>query len=96
MSRDRETNERDAGRRALALAGGAVVAAAAFGALARAAAQRRTAAVDEALRRRTRAPRGHPARDAAEAASPVGKWWTYLPAALAASAWLLRAPGERD
>lgn len=96
MSRDRETNERDAARRALALAGMAAVTAAGFGGLALAAAHRKTANADDAVRRRTRAPRGHPARDAAEAASPVGKWWTYVPAALAASAWLLRAPGERD
>lgn len=72
------------------------MAAAAFCALAQAAARRRTAAADEAVRRHTRAPRDHPARDAAEAAAPIGKWWTYVPAALAASAWLLRAPGERD
>ena len=96
MSRDQETNEKEAGRHALALAGVAAVAAAGFGRLALAAAHRETANVDDAVRRRTRAPRGHPARDAAEAASPVGKWWTYVPAALAASAWLLRVPGERD
>jgi hypothetical protein len=96
MSRDRETNEKEAGRHAIALAGVAALAAAGFGRLALAAAHRETANVDEAVRRRTRAPRGHPARDAAEAVAPVGKWWTYVPAALAASAWLLHAPGERD
>lgn len=77
------------------LAGVGAIAATAFGALAAAAARRDTARADEAVRKRTRAPRGHPARDAAEAAAPVGKWWTYVPAALAASAWVLYAPGER-
>ncbi|WP_420129956.1 phosphatase PAP2 family protein [Longimicrobium sp.] len=96
MSTDRETSGREAARHALALAGVAAVAAAGFSRLALAAAHRETAKVDEAVRRRTRAPRDHPARDAAETVSPVGKWWTYVPAALAASAWLLHAPGERD
>ncbi|HEX2210735.1 MAG TPA: phosphatase PAP2 family protein [Longimicrobium sp.] len=91
----RETNGADRGPRAWMLAGIAAVAAAGFGALAVAAARRDTARADEALRKRTRAAPGHPARDAAEAAAPVGKWWTYFPAALAASAWVLYAPGER-
>ncbi|HEX6913066.1 MAG TPA: hypothetical protein VF142_21835, partial [Longimicrobium sp.] len=79
--------------RMLALGAVAAAAAAGFGVLARAAARRDTARADEALRRRTAAPRGHPARDVAEAAAPLGKWWTYVPAALGASAYLLRARG---
>lgn len=85
--------ENDAPRRVLALGAVAAAAAAGFGVLARAAGRRDTARADEALRRRTAAPRGHPARDVAEAAAPLGKWWTYVPAALGASAYLLRAPG---
>lgn len=86
----------DGRNRALALGAIAITAAAGFGALAAAVARRDTARVDEALRRRTAAPPGHPARRAAKAAAPVGKWWTYIPAALAASGWLLAADGEQE
>lgn len=94
----RDDAQRDGGRRPLALGAVAAGAAAGFGALAAAVARRDTAHADEALRRRTAAPRGHPARDVAEAAAPVGKWWTYVPAALAASAYLLaaRRPDDED
>lgn len=94
MSRMQDTSGDDRARRACTLAGIGALAAAGFGALAVAAARRHTAGADEAVRKRTRAPQGHPARDAAEAAAPVGKRWTYIPAALAGSAWLLRAPAE--
>jgi membrane-associated phospholipid phosphatase len=46
------------------------------------------------VRKRARAPRGHPVREAAAAAAPVGKWWTYVPGALGASAYVLAARGE--
>jgi membrane-associated phospholipid phosphatase len=88
-----DETESGAGRRVLALGVVAAAAAAGFGVLAAAVARRDTAAADEALRRHTAAPRGHPARRAAEVAAPVGKWWTYVPAALGASAYLLTAPG---
>lgn len=83
-------------RRAAALGAVAAVAAAGFGALAAAVARRDTARADEAVRRRTAPPKDHPARRAAEAAAPVGKWWTYVPGALAASAYLLTADRTRD
>jgi len=73
------------------LAGIATAAAAGFGALAIAVARRDTARADEKVRRKTSPRRGHPAREAADGISPIGKWWTYIPAALAASAYVLRA-----
>jgi membrane-associated phospholipid phosphatase len=87
----------DGATRALALGAAAAVAAAAFGVLAAATARRDTAKVDHAARKRTAPRRGHPARRAAEKLAPVGKWWTYIPGALGASLYLLRAaapPGE--
>jgi membrane-associated phospholipid phosphatase len=97
MTRERDAEQRvDAGgarRRTLGLAAVAAAAGAGFGVLAAAAARRDTAAVDEELRRRTAAPDGHPARRAAEALAPAGKWYTYVPAALGACAWLLAARG---
>jgi len=82
-------------RRHLVLALGAVACAAAagFAALASAVVRRDTAVVDEAARDLTAAPRQHPARRAAEALAPVGKWWTYVPAALGPSIFLLTASG---
>jgi undecaprenyl-diphosphatase len=68
----------------------------AFGALNAAVVRRETAAADEAVRKRARAPRGHPVREAAAKAAPIGKWWTYIPGALGASAYLLAARGEED
>ena len=84
---------RESARRALALGAVAVAAAAGFGLLDRAAARRRTARADEKVRRKTAPPKDHPARRAAAALAPVGKWWTYIPGALGASAYLLAAPG---
>jgi membrane-associated phospholipid phosphatase len=100
MTASRETFDPPAPHRgrALALAAVAIGSAAGFGALAAAVARRDTAQADEAVRKRTAAPRGHPVRRAAEAAAPIGKWWTYLPGALVASAWLLASRegrGER-
>ncbi|HEX6751614.1 MAG TPA: hypothetical protein VF092_30250 [Longimicrobium sp.] len=86
----------DGSRRALVLGGIAAAAAAGFGALAAAVARRDTARADEKVRKRTSPRRGHPAREAADAISPVGKWWTYIPAALAASAYVVRADGAAD
>jgi membrane-associated phospholipid phosphatase len=84
-------NGDDALRNAVALGAVAAGAAAAFGMLAAAVARRDTAQADEAVRRHTAAPRGSTVRRAAAAAAPVGKWWTYIPAALAASGYLLAA-----
>ncbi|HEX8276673.1 MAG TPA: phosphatase PAP2 family protein [Longimicrobiaceae bacterium] len=82
-------------RKPLALALGAVACAAAagFAALATAVVRRDTARVDEAARDLTAAPPRHPARRAAAALAPVGKWWTYVPAALGPSIFLLTASG---
>jgi membrane-associated phospholipid phosphatase len=78
-------------RRALALGVTATGAAAGLGALARARARRVTAPVDEAVRTRVAASPAHPARRAAAAVEPAGKWWLYVPAALGVAAWLLAA-----
>ncbi|HEU4451937.1 MAG TPA: phosphatase PAP2 family protein [Longimicrobium sp.] len=67
-----------------------------FGLLNAAVVRRDTAGADEAVRKRARAPRGHPAREAAAKAAPLGKWWTYIPGALGAAAYLLAARGEDD
>ena len=87
---------RDAPDRALALGAVAAAAAAGFGALAAAVARRDTAAVDHRVRKRAAAPARHPARRVAGAISPAGKWWTYIPTALAGAAWVLSAPHERE
>ena len=81
----------DGARRAIALGAAAAVASAGFGALAVAVARRDTASADHAARRRTAARRGHPARKAAKALSPAGKWWTYIPGAVASAVYLLKA-----
>ncbi len=92
---DKNVSERrDGTRRALALGAVAAAAAVGFGLLNAAVVRRETAAADEAVRKRARAPRGHPVREAAAKAAPVGKWWTYIPGALGASAYLLAARGE--
>lgn len=78
-------------RNAAALGAVAAGAAAGFGLLAAAVARRETAEADEAVRRHTAAPEGSRARRAAAAAAPVGKGWTYIPAALAAAGYLLAA-----
>ncbi|MBV9772637.1 MAG: phosphatase PAP2 family protein [Gemmatimonadetes bacterium] len=90
---NREHERRDGRVRALALGAVAAAAATGFGFLAAAVARRETAEADEEVREHTAAPRGHPAREAAEAISPIGKWWTYIPAALGAGACVLAAPG---
>ena len=55
--------------------------------------RRETAALDEAARKATAADPDSPAHEAAEAVKKVGKWYTYLPGATAASAAVLAAPG---
>jgi len=95
-SRNNDPGRRNGTRRALALGAVAAGAAVGFGLLNAAVVRRETAAVDEAVRKRARARRGHPVREAAAKAAPVGKWWTYLPGALGASAYLLAARGEDD
>jgi membrane-associated phospholipid phosphatase len=87
---------RDGTRRAIALGAVAAASAVGFGLLNAAVVRRDTAEADEAVRKRARAPRGHPAREAAAKAAPIGKWWTYIPGALGASAYLLAARGEDD
>lgn len=82
-------------RRAVVLGSVAGAAAAGFGVLASAATRRDTATVDERVRKQTAAPAQHPTRRAAEAVAPLGKWWAYLPAVLAACIYLLTAPRTR-
>jgi membrane-associated phospholipid phosphatase len=90
--RGRASERRKARRRAIiALGATAAVASAGFALLTAAVARRDTARADEKLRKRTSPRRGNPVRRAADAISPAGKWWTYIPAALAASAYVLRA-----
>jgi membrane-associated phospholipid phosphatase len=92
-------SEGDGAARALALGATTVVAAAGFGVLATAVARRDTARADHAVKKRTAPRRGHPARKAAKALKPAGKWWTYVPSALGAALYVLRAAapagGER-
>ena len=97
MTRDdrpkQDSARREGRRRALALGALSLAAAAGFGVLAAAVARRDTAEVDEAVLEAVAPPEGHPVRDAAEKLAPVGKWWSYIPMALAASAYVLAAPG---
>ena len=86
------SEQRESRRRALALGAVSMGAGAGFGVLASAVARRDTAETDERVRRQTAAPAQHPARRAAEAISPLGKWWAYLPAVLAACLYVLAAP----
>lgn len=83
------------GRRALALCAIAAAAGAGFGLLAAAVARRDTALLDEAVHEATAPDPEHPVREVARAVAPVGKWYTYLPMALGASAGILAAPGPR-
>lgn len=87
------SERRDRKHLALALGAVACAAAAGFAALAAAVVRRDTAKVDEAARDLTAAPPRHPARRAAAALAPVGKWWTYVPAALGPATFLLTGSG---
>ncbi|HEX2781293.1 MAG TPA: phosphatase PAP2 family protein [Gemmatimonadaceae bacterium] len=80
-----------AARRPLALAITAATAATGFGALNAAIVHRRTAHADRTLGKGAKARRGHPARRAAKALAPIGKWYTYMPFAAALSLYLLAA-----
>ncbi|MFL5386763.1 MAG: phosphatase PAP2 family protein [Longimicrobiaceae bacterium] len=97
-NRPKSSSSRDDGTaRALALGATAAVAAAGFAALTAAAARGDTARADHKAKKHTAPRRGHPARRAAKALAPAGKWWTYIPSALGAALYVLRAaapPGE--
>ncbi|MEA2491763.1 MAG: hypothetical protein QOH21_3555 [Acidobacteriota bacterium] len=73
-----------------------IAAAAGFALIARAVARRDTARVDHEVHDQTAVRPGHPAREAAEAAGPIGKWWTYVPAAALTGVYVLasRKRGE--
>ncbi|HYO79585.1 MAG TPA: phosphatase PAP2 family protein [Thermoanaerobaculia bacterium] len=62
--------------------------AAGFWLLARAVARRKTAPADHDLHERIAVDEEHPARDVAERVSPLGKWWTYVPLATIAAAYV--------
>lgn len=89
------TEQLDGKSRVVALAAVSGAAAASFAVLASAVARRDTADVDEEVRKHAAMPAQHPARRAAEAIAPLGKWWAYLPAALAVSIYVLAAPGTQ-
>jgi membrane-associated phospholipid phosphatase len=74
--------------RALGLAAGGIAAAAAFILMARKVAARVTS-VDAEVLEHTGGEEGHPARRAAEKVHPLGKWWTYVPAAALTGAYVL-------
>jgi len=94
MTKQRQQDDSGDGMtRAIALGAISLAAAVGFAALALATAQRRTAHADHKLRKKVAPKRGHPVRKAADAMSPAGKWWTYIPAAAAASAYLVKANG---
>lgn len=84
--------------RAAALGAAAVCAAAGFGAIAAAVARRKTARADETVRQAAGADLHGPAHAAAEAIRKAGKWYTYVPAAVAASGVIVAATrdGDRD
>lgn len=87
--------ERARGRAPLLFAT-SIAAAAGFGLIARAVARRDTAAVDLEVHDQTAIRPGHPVREAAEAAGPIGKWWTYVPAAVLTGAYVLASRDEQD
>jgi undecaprenyl-diphosphatase len=87
---------RDSRRRALALGVVAAGAAAGFAALAAAVARRDTAQVDEAVRKATGADPDSATHDAADSIKTAGKWYTYIPAAAAASVAVLAAGGGQE
>lgn len=61
----------------------------AFALLARAVAKRETAPIDREIHEQTKIDKGEPGREAAEKVSPIGKWFTYVPAAVLAGAYVL-------
>ncbi|HYW32207.1 MAG TPA: phosphatase PAP2 family protein [Gemmatimonas sp.] len=85
---------RRARERAVVLGATAALAAGGFGALARASATRETAAIDEAVLDKTAPDPESPVRKTAHALAPVGKWFTYVPAAFGVAAYLLATNGR--
>lgn len=87
----------DSRGRALLLIGAGVTAAAGFALIARAVARRKTVPLDHQVLVQTHVGRGHPARRAAEAIEPVGKWWTYVPVAVLSGAYVVASRhGDRS
>lgn len=78
-------------RLASALTASAAVATVGFGAVARATAKRDVTDVDELVQRKLAFEPQHPVRRSARLLAPLGKWYTYLPAALALAAYSARA-----
>ena len=70
--------------------------AASFFLLARAVAKRDTASIDRKVQKKVKVPSGEPLRDAAEHIYPIGKWWTYVPAAGVIATSLLLPGDGRD
>jgi membrane-associated phospholipid phosphatase len=68
-------------RRSQVLLAAGLVSGGVFAVVARAVARRKTAPIDLQVHEQTAVESG-PVREAAEAASPIGKWWTYVPAAV--------------
>lgn len=79
---DSEAREPRDATRAWTLLAVAAVSAGAFALLTRAVSRRKMSEADAALLERI-APEDEEIRDAAEALHPLGKWWTYVPAAVA-------------
>lgn len=73
----------------------AVGAAAGFALITRAVARRGAGRVDRKVHDETTIREDHPARKVAEAVHPVGKWWTYVPAAALAGTYVLLSRDER-
>ncbi len=61
--------------------------------MAHASASRKTADVDEAVLEKTAPDPESPVRKTAHALAPVGKWYTYVPAALGIAAYLIASNG---
>lgn len=59
-------------------------------------ARRRTAALDLQVHAQTAVEEGHAVREAAEAVSPIGKWWTYVPAAVLTGGYVVIARDRRS
>lgn len=66
----------------------AAASAAGFWLLARAVARRNTAPVDHQVHERITVDEDDPVRDVVEGVSPLGKWWTYVPLATVAAAFV--------
>jgi membrane-associated phospholipid phosphatase len=67
---------------------------AAFALLARAVARRDTAPIDHEVHEQTKIDKGEPGRETAEKVSPIGKWWTYVPAAALTGTYVFARRGE--